>query len=257
VNDLVPRADPEAPASIGRFLKEQVAESAAHGVVLGVSGGIDSALALRLARDALGPSRVRALLMPDDRYPSALREETIGYVNELGVAWEEIGISRIESAFETALPAPLERLDQGNIKARIRMTLLYARARSLGNLVVGTGNRSELLLGYFTKFGDGGADLLPLARLYKTEVRDIAGWLDLPRPVRERPPTAGLWEGQTDEGELGLPYSAIDPILVGLERGLSISEIVERTGRTEPEVRSIAERVRRHRHKREPPRVPP
>ncbi len=256
MNELVPATDPSEPGRIHRFLAREVEAAGATGVVLGLSGGIDSALTARLARDALGPERVLGLLLPDRRYPVALREETVGYARDLGIRSEVIEIAPIEDRVGAALGSGVDRIDQGNIKARIRMLLLYARARPLGRLVLGTGNRSELRLGYFTKHGDGGCDLQPLGHLYKTQVRGLATRLGLPAAIQERAPTAGLWDGQTDEAELGLPYSVLDPILVGLDRGLEVEEIARRTGRPPDEVRTVAARVEKHRHKRLLPPVP-
>ncbi len=254
--DLVPAIDPDESGRIHRFLVRQVEAAGANGVVLGLSGGIDSALSARLARDALGPDRVLGLLLPDRSYPADLREETIGYARDLGIPFEVIDLAPIESLVVAALGGSLAPVDRGNVKARIRMLLLYARARPLGRLVIGTGNRSELELGYFTKFGDGAADLLPLGHLYKTQVRALARRLGLPAAIQERAPTAGLWEGQTDEAELGLPYARLDPILAGLDRGLTPAEIAARTGLPPEEVRSVGDRVQRHRHKRLLPPTP-
>jgi len=256
MTELVPAIEPDESERIHRFLVREVDAARATGVVLGLSGGIDSALTARLARDALGPDRVLGLLLPDREYPAALREETMGYARELGIRFEVIELEPIEESVVAALGGRADLIDRGNIKARLRMLLLYARARPLGRLVAGTGNRSELELGYFTKFGDGGADLLPLGHLYKTQVQALARSLGLPAAIQERAPTAGLWEGQTDEAELGLPYARLDPILVGLARGLPEAEIAQRTGAGPAEIRSVGDRVRRHRHKRLLPPTP-
>ncbi|MFG1530688.1 MAG: NAD(+) synthase, partial [Thermoplasmata archaeon] len=142
--ELLPAVGPDEPERIHRFLVRGVEAAGATGVVLGLSGGIDSALTARLARDALGPDRVLGLLLPDRPYPAELREETVGYARELGIRSEVIELGPIEDSVVAALGGRLDPVDQGNIKARIRMLLLYARARPLGRLVTGTGNRSEL-----------------------------------------------------------------------------------------------------------------
>ena len=256
MRSLAPRLPTHAMATIHAFLRAHVGQSGNAGVVLGLSGGVDSALVARLCRDALGPERVLGVLLPDALVPAALREETVRYAEALGIDVRTVPIDPLEDVFRTILPELDDRVTLGNVKARLRMVVLYSIARKLGRLVVGTGNKSELLLGYFTKHGDGGVDLLPLGDLYKTEIRELAAALDLPAAIRERAPTAGLWEGQTDEEELGVTYVDADQILSGLEQLRDVAEIVEITGIPLAQVRSVAERVDRNRHKRRPPPIP-
>jgi NAD+ synthase len=253
---LVPRSPPHAESSIHQFLRAHVAQAGATGVVLGLSGGIDSALAARLARDALGPERVTGVLLPDRAQSEALTAETREYARSLGIGCLEIAIDGVESSVRGLFSEGLDRESVGNIKARIRMLLLYTVARRAERLVLGTGNKSELLLGYFTKYGDGGVDLLPLGDLYKTEVRALSSALALPESIRQRAPTAGLWEGQTDEAELGLPYAELDRVLRGLEELRTEEEIAAITGLAETEVRRVSARVRQHRHKRRMAPIP-
>ena len=255
MTDGVPRLPPLAVPTIHQFLRAHALSDGATGVVVGLSGGIDSALTVRLARDALGPERVLGVLLPDARFPAPLLRETEEYGRSLGLETRTVPLDSVEAAFRALLPEVSDRVTLGNIAARARMTVLYALARERGRLVVGTGNKSELLLGYFTKYGDGGVDLLPIGDLYKTEVYELAATLGLPNPVRERAPSAGLWEGQTDEEELGLPYSEIDRILYGLERLRTEEEIAESTGLAPARVHEVAERVARSRHKRRTPPV--
>ncbi len=224
---------------------------------MNLSGGIDSALVARLSRDALGPDRVLGLLLPDARHPTALLEETAAYAEELGIEHRTIPIDPIERAFVAALPATRDRVDLGNVKARIRMTIAYAWARPLRRLVAGTGNRSELELGYFTKYGDGGVDLLPIGGLYKTQVRALARSLGLPKSILDRPPTAGLWEGQTDEGELGLAYEQIDRVLNAFADGVSDADAARSTGVPVDDVARLRTRQRDSAHKRRLPPIPP
>ncbi len=245
---------PHAATTIQAFLAAQVRDAGAAGVALGLSGGIDSALVARLAVDALGPGRVLVVLLPNRHVGTALVAETEAYARGLGLAPRTVPIDPIEEAFHRAVPEITDRLALGNTAARVRMTVLYALAREAGMLVAGTGNKSELLLGYFTKFGDGGVDLLPIGDLYKTDVAALAEELGLPREVRERPPSAGFWEGQTDEGELGVPYRDVDRILRRLERLAPEEEVVRSTGLDPGTVRSVLHRVQLHRHKR---RLPP
>jgi NAD+ synthase len=256
VTDLVPRLPAHAVDSIGQFLRAHALGNGADGVVVGLSGGIDSALVARLARDALGAAHVLGVLLPDAPFPDPLRKETEAFARELGIESRTIPIAPVEGAYRALLPELADRVSLGNMKARIRMTVLYAIARARNRVVAGTGNKSELLLGYFTKYGDGGVDLLPLGDLYKTDVRAIAQELALPAAIRERPPTAGLWEGQTDEAELGISYADVDQILYGLEQLRSEEEIATITGFPLERVRAVAARVLQFRHKRRLPPIP-
>jgi NAD+ synthase len=253
---LVPRVPPHAVKTIAQFLRAHSLGAGSDGVVVGLSGGIDSAVVARLARDSLGAGHVLGVLLPDAAFPKALLEETEGYARDLGIESRTLPIEPVEQAFRSLLPELSDRVSLGNAKARIRMIVLYAIARERHRVVAGTGNKSEILLGYFTKYGDGGVDLLPLGDLYKTDVRAMAEELGLPAAVRERPPTAGLWEGQTDEGELGITYADVDQILYGLEQLRSEEEIAALTGFPLEQVRAVAARVLSFRHKRRMPPIP-
>lgn len=249
-----PRVPAHALATVSQFLRGHAQSAGANGIVIGLSGGVDSALTARIARDALGAEHVLGVLLPDAGFPAELLGETQEYARSLGIESATYPIEPALRAFRQLLSGIDDRVTLGNVAARTRMTVLYALARERHRLVVGTGNKSELLLGYFTKYGDGGVDLLPIGDLYKTEVWALAAQLGVPAPIRERPPSAGLWEGQTDEAELGLPYSAIDRILEGLERLRTDEEIAERTGLPIERVHEVALRVVASRHKR---RMPP
>jgi NAD+ synthase len=253
---LVPRVPAHAVDTIAQFLRAHALGNGSDGVVVGLSGGIDSALVARLARDALGPDHVLGVLLPDVQFPDPLLKETEAYARDLGIESRTVPIESVESAFRSLLPELRDRVSLGNVKARIRMTIDYTIARERHRLVAGTGNKSELLLGYFTKYGDGGVDLLPLGDLYKTDLRSIAKELGLPSAILERPPTAGLWDGQTDEAELGISYADVDQILYGLEQLRSEEEIATLTGFPLAQVREVSERVVRFRHKRRPPPIP-
>jgi NAD+ synthase len=184
-----------------------VESAGAKGVVLGLSGGVDSAVAAALAARGLGRESVLALYLPCYSLEADRRDASIVAEN-LGVGLNEVSL---DAAYDEVVRAcgiaGAPRLTLANIKPRLRMTALYAF--SAGRLVLGTGNYSEYLVGYSTKWGDAAADFLPLARLYKDEVRLLGHALGLPRGIVERIPSAGLWEGQSDEGEMGVSYSSI------------------------------------------------
>jgi NAD+ synthase len=229
-----------------------VRTAGAAGLVVGLSGGVDSALVARLARDALGTGGVLGLLLPDRNVPAELVAETQAYADCLGIAHRTLSVEPLKEAFRAALPEVDDRVTLGNTAARIRMTLLFAIAREARRLVAGTGNKSELLLGYFTKYGDGGVDLLPIGDLYKTDVYALARELGLPAAVLARPPSAGFWPGQTDEGELGARYADVDRVLYRAELLEPEPEIVRSTGLPPELVRAVLGRLATHRHKRRP-----
>jgi NAD+ synthase len=256
MSGLVPRLPSHAEATVHQFLRSHALSGGRNGVVVGLSGGIDSALVARLARDALGPDHVLGVLLPAGGFPPELTAETEEYARALGVASRTVPIEPLLAAFRATLPEVEDRIGLGNVAARVRMVVLYAVARERQFLVCGTGNKSELLLGYYTKYGDGGVDLLPVGDLYKTEVRVLAQQLGLPAAVRERAPTAGLWEGQTDEEELGISYDEVDQILYGLEQVRTPEEIAAITDFPLARVLEVVARVDQNRHKRRPPPIP-
>jgi NAD+ synthase len=216
---------------ISDWLRARVTAAGARGLVVGLSGGLDSALALRLAQMAT-PGRVVGVIMPchSDPQDEADARLTAGHFNVPVIALDlEPAYNRLVSELRAGLAAvPQDQLAEvaaeqtdvkarvplANVKPRLRMTVLYFLANSLNYLVVGTGNRSELTIGYFTKYGDGGADVLPLGTLLKSEVRVLAAELGVPRSIIDKPPSAGLWIGQTDEDEMGFRYSDLENYLV-------------------------------------------
>jgi len=206
---------------ISTWIAEQVRLAEAKGAVLGLSGGVDSSLAAVLAKRALG-DRVLGLLMPCHSDPQDLAHAQ--WVAEtFHIRTELVDLTLVFDAFLAVLPVAVppqgDRLAQANLKARLRMATLYYHANLHNYLVVGTSNRSELAVGYFSKFGDGGADILPLGGLLKGQVRELAREVGIPQPIIEKPPSGGLWPGQTDEGEMGITYREIDEALQALETG--------------------------------------
>lgn len=197
-------------------------------LIVGVSGGVDSATTLSLCVKAVGQKGVLGVLMPDTRTtPQSDLEDARELLQRLGVEHVEHPIDRIVDAYREQLSIVDERL-LGNIRARTRMSVLYYYSNKLGGLVVGTGDRSEILLGYFTKYGDGGVDVLPIGSLYKTQVRMLAAILGVPNKIVTKPSSPALWAGQTAEAELGVKYEVADQILFGLtELGYKPKELVE------------------------------
>lgn len=241
------RLPADCRAIIAGFIRHRVADAGASGVVLGLSGGIDSATALAMAVEALGPAAVHGLLLPHGETVST--EMAAAHAAALAVETREVDIAPLATAFGEAAPFFESREQQGNLRARLRMALLYGAAADRDALVLGTSNKSELLVGYYTKWGDGGADLLPLGDLYKSQVRLLATALGVPAAIRERAPTAELWEGQTDEGELGLEYAQLDQLLAALERHDSPMEMAAH-GISEVDSDRVAALVQRSIHKR-------
>ncbi|MGC8970211.1 MAG: NAD+ synthase [Conexivisphaera sp.] len=238
-----------AAASIEDFIRSSVRAAGAAGAVLGVSGGVDSALVLALSSRALGPSGVLALVMPDSRLtPPGDLSDARSLCERFGVRRVEIDIAPIHDEYLKYLPP--SRLAEGNLRARIRMGLLYYYANLENRLVLGTGDRSEYLLGYFTKYGDGGVDVAPILGLYKTEVRALARALGVPESVASKRSSPRLWPGQTADDELGFSYEEADPIL---HRIFDRGEPVEEVRRSNPRlVDAIMEWHRRTEHKRAP-----
>lgn len=237
------------------FLRSYAASARATGYVIGLSGGVDSAVCAALAAEAVGKDHVLPLALPHATSASVDEEHARLVADALGLAMERVDITPIVEAVARACRAhPLpEGPALNNVKARARMIVLYAHANASGRLVLGTGNKSELLTGYFTKYGDGGADAYPIGDLYKTQVFALARHLALPREVVEKPPTAGLFPGQTDERELGVTYALLDRILSDVEAGHSPDLAAKRNaphGATPEIARAIEARVIASEHKR-------
>ena len=254
--DLVPKFREDHVALIEAFIAHHFATSGRKGVVLGLSGGVDSALVARLCADAIGAEKVLALGLPEGKGGKDLADAH-RYAAELEIAFRVVDIAPLVAPFEATLkPKKADRIARGNLRARARMVVLYFVANTEDRLVMGTGNKSELLCGYFTRWGDGGVDFLPIGDLYKTQVREMARRLGIPRTIVDKVPTAGLWPGQTDEGELGITYDDLDRILLGIELQMDADAIAEKTGVRIGEVRRIEALVTATAFKRKPPLIP-
>ncbi len=201
--------------TIVNWLKKKVREAQAKGVVIGLSGGLDSCVAAALAKQALGKNRVLGLLLPCHSHARDSADAKL-FARKFSVNTKIVDLTRVYDDLVKILP-PADRMTQANLRPRLRMLVLYYFARKLNYLVCGTSNKSELMAGYFTKFGDGASDILPIGNLLKTQVRQLAAELKIPQPIIDKPPTAGLWPGQTDESEMGITYDELDDILSRME----------------------------------------
>jgi NAD+ synthase len=227
------------------WIRDKVLAAGCKGVVVGISGGLDSSVLAVLCHRAF-PQSMLGLLMPC--YSS---QEDVGHARTM-VSKFSIPIKTVvlDTVFNTLLKAlsddrvdpSVGRLAEGNLKARLRMLTLYYFANQLKYMVAGSGNRSELSIGYFTKYGDGGVDILPLGGLVKGQVKELGSFLGIPQEIIDKPPSAGLWQGQTDEGELGLSYDELDRYLI---TGKASNELRER----------IESMIAASDHKRLPPPV--
>ncbi|MCC6059186.1 MAG: NAD+ synthase [Thermofilum sp.] len=241
--------------SLRRYVFE---EAGARGGVVGVSGGVDSAVAAVLAARALGPENTYLMILPSAATPKEDVEDALLVAEHAGVPRSNVEVLDIEpllQAFDKAL-GEMTLVERGNVAARVRMIVLHQRAYRRRYLVVGSGDRSELLIGYFTKYGDGGVDVLPLGGLYKTWVRQLALHLGLPERIALKPSSPRLWPGQTAEAELGISYEVIDPVLYAVfDLGLGAEEAARRVGVSVSVVERILQMHKRSEHKRRPPPV--
>lgn len=233
-----------------QWLQDKVEESNTNGLIVGLSGGIDSSVCAALMKKAF-PDNALGVILPcssqsvDAKYAKKLAETididylTINLTDEHKRLFE-----KIDKALQPSATAERKTIAKANLKARLRMSTIYGIANSLNYLVIGTDNAAELVTGYFTKYGDGGVDIMPLANLTKGEVYEWADALTIPKEIIERPPTAGLWDGQTDENEMGTTYDYIDAYIQGKKIPAKDQAIIERLNKNSQ-------------HKRELPASPP
>lgn len=221
----------EKVEKIKSWIQEKVKEANSEGIIVGLSGGIDSACVAVLSKKAF-PNNVKGIIMPCFSNPQD-REHAELLAKKFDIPYEVVDL---EGSFKTLVKASEKEeyqkdkhqgLHFANVKPRLRMTTLYYFANKLNYLVAGTDNKTESMLGYFTKYGDGGVDILPISSLFKRDVRELAKHLEVPEEIITKKPSAGLWEGQTDEDEMGLSYEEVDDILEKIEKSECLTHINE------------------------------
>ena len=228
------------------WIRQQVEMAGAGGAVFGLSGGIDSSVTAILCKESL-KNRCLALLLPCNSLKKDIKDAYL-IINKFSIPYKEVLLDDLYNKLISILPKTTlnkknHHIAKANLKPRLRMLILYYFANNLNYLVVGTGNRSELTVGYFTKYGDGGVDILPLGNLTKSQVRKLAKYLKIPKKIIGKPPSAGLWKGQTDEGEMGVTYNQIDKYIISGRIEKSFKEKIE-----EMIIKSV--------HKRKTPTIP-
>ncbi len=233
------------------FLRSEIRRAGFEHAVLGLSGGVDSSLSCFLAARALGPENVLALRMPYATSSADSLEHADQVIRATGVRSTTIPITPMADPILAQIP-PEDTVRRGNVMARLRMILLYDQSAVFRGLVVGTGNKTEILLGYTTLFGDSACGLNPLGDLYKTQVRQLARAIGVPEAIVSKPPSADLWLGQTDEGELGFTYEQVDRLLVLLVDARYSPQACVEAGFERAFVEAVVERIRRSQFKRLP-----
>jgi len=258
----------EAKNEIVNFIQKTVSDANAKGIVVGLSGGIDSSVSGLLAVESLGKENVLGIHMYSSTTPEEDRKHARLMANLLDIKYIEVSIDTISEEFSLVTDiknmTTLENTDQdtikianGNLKARIRMSLLYYYANLKNYIVIGTGNRSELLIGYFTKYGDGGCDIEPIGDIYKTQLRLLAKDWGIPEDIISKPPRAGLWPNQSDEDEIGLSYEKLDSLLyMIIDKNMDNDEIIKNIDLSIEEINRIRSKIVNSRHKVESPQSP-
>lgn len=247
-------------AHLTDWIAAEVKASGGSGAVFGLSGGIDSAVVAALAKRAF-PHHTLGVIMPCHSDPRDAEDGAV-VAHHFDVPATTVDLAPVfdlllETLAASSSDLPESRLATANLKPRLRMTTLYAFANQLNYRVLGTGNRSELAVGYFTKYGDGGVDALPIGSLYKTQVFQLARYVGIPDRIISKAPSAGLWLGQTDEEELGISYDLLDQILLELiDKQKTVKETANLLDVEPQRVQEISDQVLCAKHKRHTPLVP-
>lgn len=243
----------EVEKRITRFIKEYVENSGADGIVLGLSGGVDSNTIAALSSLSIGGKRVIGLLLPEqETYSQKDIYDALAVAEKFRLETQTCDITPVLESFYKTLPIfdQADKLCKGNVKARTRMIFLYYYANKLNRIVCGSSDKSETMMGYFTKWGDVAADISPIMDLYKTQVRKLAEHLGVPKELATKPSTPALWPAQFAETELGVKYETLDLILYGLERFMEPKEIASQLKIEEAIVKKVKTRWLAAEHKR-------
>ena len=236
------------------FIKHEIEKIGLKRAVIGLSGGLDSALSAYLSAEALGAENVLAVRMPYRTSSEDSMSDAQKVIDALGLPNLTVPITEMSDPMFERFPQ-MSSGRKGNVMARLRMIILYDQSVEWGGLVMGTSNKTEFLLGYTTIYGDSGVALQPIADLYKTQVRQLARALDIPRSIIDKPPSADLWAGQTDEGELGFTYADVDQVLYLLvDERYTVDEVVEE-GFSRAFVEGVWQRVKVNHFKRTMPNI--
>ena len=243
-----------AKKMLSGFIRDQIEKAGLKGAVLGLSGGIDSALSAYLSAEALGAENVLAVRMPYKSSSESSLLDAEAVIEDLGLPSITVPITDMVDPLIAQFP-DMNRLRKGNIMARMRMVVLYDQSAARGVLPMGTSNKTEFLLGYSTIYGDSGVALQPIADLYKYQVRQLSAYLGMPKSVIAKAPSADLWEGQTDEDELGFTYDDVDQVLYLLvDERYTVEEVIEE-GFEAGFVEDVWRRVKANHYKRTMPNV--
>jgi len=246
----------ETEKRIKRFIKQYVENSGADGIVLGLSGGVDSSTTAALSSLAIGGDRVLGVMLPEKETHTPKDIADANFVAEkFGLKTQVCDITPALEGFYKTIPTfdSADRLCKGNIKARTRMVYLYYYANKFNRIVCGSSDKSETMMGYFTKWGDVAADISPIMDLYKTQVRKLAVHLGIPAELAAKPSTPALWPNQFAETELGVKYETLDLILYGLERFMTTEEIAQQLNIENALVKKVKSRWLSAEHKRRMP----
>jgi len=243
----------EVETKVKRFIKDYMEKSGTKGLVLGLSGGIDSCTVTALSSLAIGGDKVLGLMLPEkETYNRKDAEHAKLVAEKFGFKTKKVDITSTLKAFYTSIPIfdPTDNMCKGNIKARTRMIYIYYYANRLNMLVCGSSDKSETMMGYFTKWGDVAADISPIMDLYKTQVRKLAEYIGIPKAIVAKPSSPALWPGQLAESELGIKYEQLDLILYGLEHFMKTEEIAKQLNVEKELVNRVKHRWLSAEHKR-------